>query len=417
MKLATSLILPALSWTARLASATTEARVYICDGRAEEATDRTLSPTEARLVIAQRAGVEDYHSAELKDGKALDAINVFGRTTSLFEDEDRRKQVEEIVLVEGGGDVESTIIASWNQPQDVHADTLLSTVNLSQQCRSFAISPVSDVASTRRLWVDLVRQASPAIQSSSPTDESIVASLRDGGVADGRGKTFRIVSRNDPLLNLMDPVQSGMSATLLFAPTTRIIETESQWGTYSMPGAQSPLRKRQARSSPPQPEAPLEIDPLRFFQPVEASNEASDFYLSANNNTNASTPLTGILPACFTTQESCESSTRSCMGHGACALLFTDQSASPQSPSQHCYACACSPTTSKSSDGKLVTTTYWGGPACQKKDISMEFWMLALFSVGLVFLVSFAVGELMGMGGEELPSVIGAGVSGPTAKK
>ncbi|TKA40092.1 hypothetical protein B0A54_08880 [Friedmanniomyces endolithicus] len=417
MKLATSLILPALSWTAGLASATTEARVYICDGRAEEATDRTLSPTEARLVITQRAGVEDYHSAELKDGKALDAINVFGRTTSLFEDEDRRKQVEEIVLVEGGGDVESTIIAPWKQPQDVHADTLLSTVNLSQQCRSFAISPVSDVASTRRLWVDLVRQASPAIQSSSPTDESIVASLRDGGVADGRGKTFRIVSRGDPLLNLMDPVQSGMSATLLFAPTTRITETESQWGTYSMPGAQSPLRKRQARSSPPQPEAPLEIDPLHFFQPVEASNEASDFYLSANNNTNASTPLTGILPACFTTQESCESSTRSCMGHGACALLFTDQSASPQSPSQHCYACACAPTTSKSSDGKLVTTTYWGGPACQKKDISMEFWMLALFSVGLVFLVSFAVGELMGMGGEELPSVIGAGVSGPTAKK
>ncbi|KAK0926992.1 hypothetical protein LTR91_005194 [Friedmanniomyces endolithicus] len=396
MKLATSLILPALSWTARLASATTEARVYICDGRAEEATDRTLSPTEARLVIAQRAGVEDYHSAELKDGKALDAINVFGRTTSLFENEDRRKQVEEIVLVEGGGDVE---------------------INLSQQCRSFAISPVSDVASTRRIWVDLVRQASPAIQSSSTTDESIVASLRDGGVADGRGKTFRIVSRGDPLLNLMDPMQSGMSSTLLFAPTTRITEKESQWGTYSMPGAQSPLRKRQARSSPPQPEAPLEIDPLHSFQPVEASNEASDIYLSANNNTNASQPLTGILPACFTTQESCESSTRSCMGHGACALLFTDQSASPQSPSQHCYACACSPTTSKSSDGKLVTTTYWGGPACQKKDISMEFWMLALFSVGLVFLVSFAIGELMGMGGEELPSVIGAGVSGPTAKK
>ncbi|KAK0309284.1 hypothetical protein LTR01_004391 [Friedmanniomyces endolithicus] len=395
MKLATSLILPALSWTARLACATTDARVYICDGRPEEATDRTLSPTEARLVIAQRAGVEDYHSAELKDGKALEAINVFGRTTSLFGDEDPRTQVEEIVLV-GGGDVE---------------------INLSQQCRSFAISPVSGVASTRRLWVDLVRQASPAIHSSSTTDDSIVARLRDGGVTNGFGKTLRIVSRGDQLLNLTDPMQSGMSSTLLFAPTTQTSEMEDQWGTYSMPGAQSPLRKRQARSSPPQPEAPLEMDPLDSFQPVESSNKASDLHLYASNNTNASTPLTGILPACFTTQESCESSTRSCMGHGACALLFTDQSASPQSPSQHCYACACSPTTSKSSDGKLVTTTYWGGPACQKKDISIEFWMLALFSVALVFLVSFAVGELMGMGGEELPSVIGAGVSGPTAKK
>jgi hypothetical protein len=34
----------------------------------------------------------------------------------------------------------------------------------------------------------------------------------------------------------------------------------------------------------------------------------------------------------------------------------------------------------------------------------------------MVFLVSFAVGSVMSMGSEELPSVIGAGVSGPVKR-
>ncbi|TKA83889.1 hypothetical protein B0A55_00102 [Friedmanniomyces simplex] len=401
MKLASSLILPALSWSVRLASASSEGRVYICDGQPAAATaprSRTLSPTEARLVIAQRAGVEDYHNADLKDGGALEAINEFGRRTSLFGDVAEEKLVEAVVLVEGGKDVR---------------------VPPTQQCRSFAISPAPDAASTRGLWVDLVRQASPLVYSSDVTEETILALLRGEGMADGHGKTFRITSRTEDLLSLMDPKQRDVSSTIVIPPTTWNSETDGQWGTYPMPSFQSPLRKRSSRS-PPQPEAPLEIDPITSFQPVESSTNtpSSDFFTSAaNNNTNTSTPLPGILPACFPTQQSCESTTRSCMGHGACQLAYTDQSASAQSPSQHCYACLCSPTITKSSDGKLVTTTYWGGPACQKKDISVEFWMLALFSVGLVFLVSFAIGELVGMGGEELPGVIGAGVSGPTAKR
>ena len=76
----------------------------------------------------------------------------------------------------------------------------------------------------------------------------------------------------------------------------------------------------------------------------------------------------------------------------------------------------CTPTVVKDAEGR-VRTTYWSGPACQKKDVSVQFWILALFSVGMVFVVSFAVGEVWGMGGEALPSVIGAGVGGPSARK
>lgn len=70
----------------------------------------------------------------------------------------------------------------------------------------------------------------------------------------------------------------------------------------------------------------------------------------------------------------------------------------------------------ESADGK-VQTTYWGGPACQKRDVSVQFWLIALFSVGMVGLISFAVGQVWSMGDEELPSVIGAGVSGPVARR
>jgi hypothetical protein len=66
-------------------------------------------------------------------------------------------------------------------------------------------------------------------------------------------------------------------------------------------------------------------------------------------------------------------------------------------------------------DGKK--TTRWGGPACQKKDVSIEFWLIVGFTVGMVFLVTFAIGTVWDMGSEELPSVIGAGVSGPSARK
>lgn len=70
----------------------------------------------------------------------------------------------------------------------------------------------------------------------------------------------------------------------------------------------------------------------------------------------------------------------------------------------------------KNSDG-TVKTVQWGGPACQKKDVSIPFWLLAGFTVLLVGVVTWAIGLLYSVGSEELPSVIGAGVSGGKAQK
>lgn len=85
----------------RLASAAT-GHVYIYDGPNSEPTastpSRSLSPVQARLVLAQRAGVEDFHSLDLQAGGVVEAINDFGRRTSLFEEDEVQKA---FLLVEG----------------------------------------------------------------------------------------------------------------------------------------------------------------------------------------------------------------------------------------------------------------------------------------------------------------------------
>jgi 1,4-dihydroxy-2-naphthoate octaprenyltransferase len=48
---------------------------------------------------------------------------------------------------------------------------------------------------------------------------------------------------------------------------------------------------------------------------------------------------------------------------------------------------------------------------CQKKDVSVPFWLLAGFTIGIIGVVTFAIGLLYSIGEEKLPGVIGAGVS------
>lgn len=84
MRLTSSILIPALCWTARLAAA---AQVYTFDPESlpgELERSRTLSPIEARLVLAQRTGVEDYHIGDLLSPGGIEAINRFGAKQQLF---------------------------------------------------------------------------------------------------------------------------------------------------------------------------------------------------------------------------------------------------------------------------------------------------------------------------------------------
>lgn len=62
-------------------------------------------------------------------------------------------------------------------------------------------------------------------------------------------------------------------------------------------------------------------------------------------------------------------------------------------------------------DKKAHRLVNYGGPACQKKDISGPFWLIAGFTIVIIGLVSWAIGMMFSIGEEKLPGVIGAGVS------
>jgi len=129
--------------------------------------------------------------------------------------------------------------------------------------------------------------------------------------------------------------------------------------------------------------------------------------LASNSSSNTTAPK-GILPQCYSSQSLCESTTHGCSGHGSCSLKYKDS----QGPGKgNCYSCQCSVSRHTNKDG-TVKTTKWTGPACQKKDVSFEFWLLGSVTVGLLSVIAWGVGLLMQMGSQELPSVIGAGVAG-----
>lgn len=125
------------------------------------------------------------------------------------------------------------------------------------------------------------------------------------------------------------------------------------------------------------------------------------------------TPPLGILPTCYSTLSACISTTHNCSGHGSCYRKFTDER---NVGKRDCFVCGCKATYRRDDQDRIVKTTVWAGPACQKKDVSVPFWLLGGLTVLLVSVVAWGIGLLYSMGSEDLPSVIGAGVAGPRVK-
>ena len=163
----------------------------------------------------------------------------------------------------------------------------------------------------------------------------------------------------------------------------------SLYGSYN-----KPLRTRQEQSEEP------------LAAPSTASSPSSPEVVPLQA---AASPLPrGVLPVCHPTLQSCITATNNCSGHGTAYRK--------SSGGIDCFACKCFKTVLTDEDGR-VKTVYWGGPACQKKDISVPFFLLAGLTIGLVGVVTWGVGLMASIGQEELPSVIGAGVAGPRAQK
>ncbi|KAE8411882.1 hypothetical protein BDV36DRAFT_72135 [Aspergillus pseudocaelatus] len=114
-------------------------------------------------------------------------------------------------------------------------------------------------------------------------------------------------------------------------------------------------------------------------------------------------------PVCFTSNSSCTLATDSCSGHGVC---YKKSGSANDEAASDCYACKCKSTIVTKEDG-TVQKIRWGGPACQKRDISSPFFLIAGISILVVMAAGTAVGMLFHIGQDELPGVISAGV-GPT---
>lgn len=145
---------------------------------------------------------------------------------------------------------------------------------------------------------------------------------------------------------------------------------------------------------------------------ADAYSNSSSNSSSPSSNSSSSPIPRGILPACYSTLETCQRITLNCTGHGSCQRSYTYSSGDRD---VSCFACKCAATHVRTESGGNQTTR-WAGPACQKQDVSVPFWLLGGTTVGLVSVMAWGIGLLYAMGSQDLPSVIGAGVAGPRAR-
>ena len=222
------------------------------------------------------------------------------------------------------------------------------------------------------------------------------------------------------------------------APSKGLLKRSSEpatWGTYTVP-RQAPVSSTEndvlrpsidddkpAKDRPNKGSGEDEDEPDIPDRPKRPSKSQAT---SSSAPTDTSPPK-GILPQCYTSEAECNRVTHGCSGHGECKLAFDISHPSGKNKRQEgsrpgqqvstktkCYSCQCEP--QKVEKEAKIKTTRWTGPACQKKDVSTEFWLLGAVTVGLIGVIGWAIGLLSSMGSQELPSVIGAGVAGLGAR-
>ncbi|KAL5365754.1 hypothetical protein BJX96DRAFT_19145 [Aspergillus floccosus] len=120
-----------------------------------------------------------------------------------------------------------------------------------------------------------------------------------------------------------------------------------------------------------------------------------------------------IAPVCHASNSSCSEATNNCSGHGFC---YKKSSAATEGGASDCYVCKCQETTITRDDG-TVQKVRWGGAACQKRDISSPFFLIAGITILVVLAISSAIGMLFDVGQGELPGVISAGVGATSSQK
>lgn len=95
-----------------------------------------------------------------------------------------------------------------------------------------------------------------------------------------------------------------------------------------------------------------------------------------------------VAASLFESESQCVKTTHNCSSHGTCIKGGSG------------WACACTPTKHHG------YTSYWGGSACEKRDVSWQFNLLLWTTVGILVAAGGSVGLLFSIDSEELPGIL-----------
>ncbi|OCK73745.1 hypothetical protein K432DRAFT_430419 [Lepidopterella palustris CBS 459.81] len=420
MKLSWCLFLSSLYCTACAASESTLGYVYLWDSsiKSKHTRHQSVDPETARLIFAQRLGLSRYHTLKNAKEEVIEQLNQYGgKPQQLFGGDRESNNAHTIIWVEGVKDAESIVPSSSDYSEftisnpppmssnvELLKDFLAQAESLPKRPDPLLTSYNSDIAIAK------VLEQEAQIWGDELNIRNHISFLLVEGLASAeREYHHRVVTLTEMFKNLLNTAKrDGFSITIVLMPPSprNTKRSANPYGSYSLPSKALNEPRRQNAEAILSSPAPAEAS---LVSNLSSMPNTPDAHIYAK-------PVLGILPVCFDSISTCESTTRNCTGHGACHLARKgEQRAGGKGKYNDCYSCACKPTVEKNGDGGIKTTN-WGGPACQKKDVVIPFWLFAGSTVGLVFLISTGIGMLYSMGNEELPSVIGAGVSGPTRK-
>ncbi|KAF2468070.1 uncharacterized protein BDR25DRAFT_344386 [Lindgomyces ingoldianus] len=387
------------------ASASRAGHAFLYDPKTTAASQQ-VTPETARLILAQRLGLSQFHSIKHANDEVIEQLNAYGgRPQRPFGDDSFRNWAHALVWIEDVRDVAAII----KDPAEYSA--------------TFTIAEPPCSSANDRLIQDMVLQAESLPRRPDPRQDTYntglvvdkllgqlkpVDTYNDYLTVFHADKTLSASSSDlsNALAQLVSTsVDQGFSITVVLMPppSSHSKRAAHPYGTYDLPSSIEARREKSEALLSPSSSQPSTTPQNMSAQTIEKFPALFE-----------SGPVLGILPRCFESLSDCKKQTHNCTGHGKCDLLHKGETGKDATV-QDCYGCRCDATVIDT-EGGGSKTTYWGGPACQKKDVSVPFWLFAGSGVLMAFLISAGIGMLYSIGNEELPSVIGAGVSGPVRK-
>ncbi|KAK0668209.1 hypothetical protein QBC41DRAFT_226787 [Cercophora samala] len=398
MRLLAGLTAAALSGLAAAASQQT-ADVYILSANQQSSKETPSIPKEvARHILLQRASRQPYGS-DLRDipssidtETAVSHIARFGTGPEpLFTQSDNTNVPQLVVVLEGvtsqqSHELEDALAQSGHRAAFRVSDAPSAAANKnlmtlfqqlgaasSQPCDlAHAINPVND-----ECWTGVSSVVNYDLQKSSSTYPALLASL---------SQINKLVAGSD------------LELTLLVLPESTRSSKVNSWS--SLAGSPANNRRRDFGERV--------ITDSTIVRPAPSTPTRS-----ANIQIQKK-----AIPACFLSLDACKEATNDCSGHGTCVNKFGTGNATA-SDARACFTCKCMATVVRRGDEPGTSgkkTVHWGGNMCQKKDVSVPFWLITGFTITIVGAVTFAIGLLFSVGQEQLPGVIGAGVSRGASK-